>query len=133
MFFECIPRRVGLVGNILAMFACSLTNDVVSLDDETHSITISVTGYLYLSASASTGVLTRDLQWGRKQQQIRTTWGKYLSTWSSVQTGSRTYDPRPVLISSPITLCARCCMVVSSRSSTEKRACGRCGPHSHTN
>lgn len=59
MLFECIPRRVGLVGNILAMFACSFTNDVVSLDDETYSMTISVTGYLYLTASASTGSDTR--------------------------------------------------------------------------
>ena len=63
MLFECIPRRVGLVGNLVAMFAGSFTNDVVSLDDETHSITISVTGNLYLNASASTGV-TRDLRWG---------------------------------------------------------------------
>jgi len=113
------------------MFACSFADDVVSLVDETHSITISFREYLYLNASVSTGV-TRDLRWGRKQQQIRATWGKCSSTWSSVEAGNKTYDPRPVLVPSSITLRARCCMVVSSRSSAEKRTCGRCGSHGHT-
>ena len=130
MFFECIPRRVGLVGDCLAMFKCGFTNDVVSLDDETHSRTVSVKESLDLDAFADWSD-TR-LTMGTKTAADPSYMGKTSSTQSLVQAGSKAYDPRPVLIPGSIALRARCCMVAFSQWGAQKRTCGCCSSHGRT-